>query len=117
MTQSEKYTAAAYLVSASYALSWPIASAVSFDFHEAAFAPVLMAVALERIQAGRLRTALIALAALLLMAGCIVQMRVAEELRSPWMVNLAIVTMGYCIITTFGLLIGSSSPVPTFGSG
>jgi uncharacterized membrane protein len=61
-----KATAAAYLVSAAYALSWPVAAAVSFDFHEVAFAPVLMAVALERLQAGRLRTALIALAALLL---------------------------------------------------
>ena len=49
-----------------YALSWPIASAAAFDFHEVAFAPVLTAVALERLQAGRLRTALIALAALLL---------------------------------------------------
>ncbi|HUY46351.1 MAG TPA: DUF2079 domain-containing protein [Streptosporangiaceae bacterium] len=61
-----KATAAAYLVSGAYALSWPIASAMAFDFHEVAFAPVLMAVALERLQAGRLRTALLALAALLL---------------------------------------------------
>jgi uncharacterized membrane protein len=61
-----KATVAAYLVCAAYALSWPIASAMSFDFHEVAFAPVLMAVAFERLQAGRLRTALIALGALLL---------------------------------------------------
>src|SRR3984885_15754356 len=61
-----KATAAAYLVAAAYALSWPIASALDFDFHEVAFAPLLIAVALERLQAGRLRTALIALAALLL---------------------------------------------------
>ena len=61
-----KATAAAYFVSASYALSWPVAAAVGFDFHEVAFAPVLTAVALERLQAGRLRTALLALAALLL---------------------------------------------------
>jgi uncharacterized membrane protein len=61
-----KATAAAYLVSVAYALSWPIASALGFDFHEVAFAPVLTAVALERLQAGRLRTALIALGALLL---------------------------------------------------
>ena len=53
-----KATAAAYLVSVAYGLSWPIASAAAFDFHEVAFAPVLMAVALERLQAGRLRTAL-----------------------------------------------------------
>jgi uncharacterized membrane protein len=61
-----KATAAAYLVSVAYALSWPLASALGFDFHEVAFAPVLTAVALERLQAGRLRTALIALGALLL---------------------------------------------------
>jgi uncharacterized membrane protein len=61
-----KAIAAAYLVSVAYALSWPIAGALAFDFHEVAFAPVLTAVALERLQAGRLRTALIALAALLL---------------------------------------------------
>ena len=61
-----KATAAAYLVSASYALSWPIAAAVAFDFHEVAFAPVLTAVALERLQAGRVRAALVALAGLLL---------------------------------------------------
>jgi uncharacterized membrane protein len=57
---------AAYLVSVVYLLCWPIASALYFNFHEVAFAPVLTAVALERLQAGRLRTALIALAALLL---------------------------------------------------
>ena len=57
---------AAYLVSVAYALSWPIAAALNFNFHEVAFAPALTAVALERLQAGRLRTALIALAALLL---------------------------------------------------
>jgi uncharacterized membrane protein len=61
-----KATAAAYLVSVAYALSWPIASALAFNFHEVAFAPVLMAVALERLQAGRLRAALIALGILLL---------------------------------------------------
>ena len=57
---------AAYLVSVAYLLSWPIAAALNFNFHEVAFAPVLTAVALERLQAGRLRTALLALAALLL---------------------------------------------------
>ncbi len=61
-----KATAGPYLVSVAYALSWPIASAAAFDFHEVAFAPVLTAVALERLQAGRLRTALVALAVLLL---------------------------------------------------
>jgi len=62
----QRAVVAAYLVSVAYVLSWPIAAALSFNFHEVAFAPVLTAVALERLQAGRLRTALIALAALLL---------------------------------------------------
>ena len=58
--------AVACLVSVAYGLSWPIAEAGRVGFHEVAFAPVLTAVALERLQAGRLRTALLALAALLL---------------------------------------------------
>lgn len=58
--------AAAYFVSVAYALSWPLVMAASFDFHEVAFAPVLTAVAFERLQAGRWRTALIALGLLLL---------------------------------------------------
>jgi uncharacterized membrane protein len=57
---------AAYLASIAYAVSWPIAAAVAFDFHEVAFAPVLTAVALERLQVGKVRTALVAIGALLL---------------------------------------------------
>ena len=48
--------AVACLVSVAYGLSWPIAEAGRVGFHEVAFAPVLTAVALERLQAGRLRT-------------------------------------------------------------
>jgi uncharacterized membrane protein len=59
-------TVAAYLASIAYAISWPIASAVAFDFHEVAFAPVLTAIALERLQAGKVRTALVAIGAMLL---------------------------------------------------
>src|SRR5215469_4032919 len=62
----QKASVAAYLACAAYGLSWPLAAAAAFDFHEVAFAPVLTAIALERFQAGRLRSALIALAALLL---------------------------------------------------
>jgi uncharacterized membrane protein len=61
-----KGTAAAYLICLAYGLSWPLAAAAVFDFHEVAFAPVLTAIALERLQAGRLRPALAALAVLLL---------------------------------------------------
>jgi uncharacterized membrane protein len=61
-----KATTAAYLVSVAYGLSWPIANAVAYDYHEVAFAPLLIAIGLERLQAGRLRGGLIALGLLLL---------------------------------------------------
>ena len=115
-----KATAAAYFVSAAYALSWPIASALAFDFHEVAFAPVLIAVALERLQAGRLRTALIALAALLLVkedmgfliAGIGIYLAVdrPRTLRRPVLTGLILVAVGlaasvvsiYVLIPAFG---------------
>ena len=62
--ESRTATIAAYLVSITYALSWPIQGAVGFDFHEVAFAPVLTAVGLERLQAGKKKTGLVALAGL-----------------------------------------------------
>ncbi|MER7209909.1 DUF2079 domain-containing protein [Streptosporangium sp. NPDC000239] len=45
---------AAYFVSVAYLLSWPIAEAVSFHFHEYAFVPLLTALVFERISAGKL---------------------------------------------------------------
>jgi uncharacterized membrane protein len=57
---------AGYAVAVAYGLSWPIAAAEAFPFHEAAWAPLLMGIALERLQKRRLRGALIALALLLL---------------------------------------------------
>jgi uncharacterized membrane protein len=44
---------AAYCVAGAYALSWPVAQAVAFDFHEVAFAPLLTAIAFERLSAYR----------------------------------------------------------------
>nr|WP_191910019.1 DUF2079 domain-containing protein [Microbispora cellulosiformans] len=43
----------AYFVSMAYLLSWPIAEAVAFHFHEYAFMPVLTAVLFERMQAAK----------------------------------------------------------------
>jgi hypothetical protein len=51
-------TAGADLVSVAYAVSWPAAAAADSDFHEAAFAPVVTAVALERLQAAGLLCAM-----------------------------------------------------------
>jgi uncharacterized membrane protein len=115
-----KATIAAYLVAVAYALSWPIASAAAFDFHEVAFAPVLTAVALERLQAGRLRTALIALAALLLVKedmglfvagiGCYLAVTRPRLVNRQWLVALALIVFGvadtwvatYVLIPAFG---------------
>ncbi|MFG3440125.1 DUF2079 domain-containing protein [Nonomuraea sp. NPDC047897] len=56
---------AAHLVAVAYVLAWPVVETAAFDFHEAAFAPLLTAVLLERRQAGR--HAHVALAALALL--------------------------------------------------
>jgi uncharacterized membrane protein len=61
-----KAAAAAYFVALAYGVSWPIAVAAGYDFHEVAFAPLLTALALERLQNGRLKTALVMLAGLVL---------------------------------------------------
>ena len=57
---------AAYCVAAAYALSLPIMAAVTFDFHEVAFVPVLTAVMAERFQAGKRWAGVAAAVALLL---------------------------------------------------
>ncbi|MEU5877966.1 DUF2079 domain-containing protein [Spirillospora sp. NPDC047279] len=56
----------AYLVSGAYALSWPIAEALAFDFHEVAFVPLLSALLVERYDAGRKGQAVLAAGLLLL---------------------------------------------------
>lgn len=59
-------TCAAYCAAGAYALSWPVAEALAFDFHEVAFVPLLSALLVERHDAGRRGQALLAAAALLL---------------------------------------------------
>ena len=56
----------AWFIAVAYALSLPVMAAVTFDFHEVAFVPVLTAVMAERFQAGRRLSAIAAAAALLL---------------------------------------------------
>jgi uncharacterized membrane protein len=102
-----KATIAAYLVALTYGLSWPVQGAVGFDFHEAAFAPVLTAVGLERLQAGKKKTGLLALSGLflvkedcgLLVAGLGVAMLL---MRHPWVsrrVAAAMIPIG--VLVTF----------------
>jgi len=57
---------AAYLVALAYGISWPLQMASQAGFHEVGFFTLLSAVAIERLQAGRLRAATLAVLALLL---------------------------------------------------
>jgi uncharacterized membrane protein len=115
-----KATAAAYLIGLAYGFSWPLAAAAAFDFHEVAFAPVLTAIALERFQAGRLRSALAALAILLLVKedmgllvagiGCYLAVSLPAVVRRQRIVGLGLVVAGiaytglatYLLIPAFG---------------
>ncbi|GGT02932.1 hypothetical protein GCM10010156_71100 [Planobispora rosea] len=56
----------AYLVAVAYAVSWPVAQAAGFDVHEAAFAPLLSAIMIERSDVGRMPAAALAAFGLLL---------------------------------------------------
>ena len=115
-----KATTAAYLICIAYGLSWPLASAAAFAFHEAAFAPVLTAIALERLQAGRLRSALIALAGLLLVKedmgllvggiGVYLVISVAPTIRRQRLVGIGLAAGGlaYTVFATYVL-------IPAFG--
>jgi uncharacterized membrane protein len=115
-----KATIAAYLISAAYGLSWPIAAAAAFDFHEAAFAPVLTAIALERIQAGKLRGALIALGALLLVkedmgllvAGIGLYLLVS---MTPTLPRQRLVAIGLMVGGLFYTMIAVYLLIPAFG--
>ncbi len=53
ITRRHLGTVAAYLVAVGYGLSWPLAKAAGFDFHEVAFAPLLTGLLLERFLAWR----------------------------------------------------------------
>ncbi|MGV9600164.1 DUF2079 domain-containing protein [Streptosporangium sandarakinum] len=59
-------TVPAHLVAAAYLVSWPVAQAAGFDFHEAAFVPLLSAIMIERFDADRPAWGVVAAAGLLL---------------------------------------------------
>ena len=111
-----KGTIAAYCASLAYGMSWPIAGAVGFDFHEVAFAPLLTAITLERLQKGRWRTALIAMAGLLLVkedmgffvAGIGLGLIVTRQLRMPRqrLAGLVLVVVGivYTVVAIYVLI-------------
>ena len=115
-----KATTAAYLVSVAYGLSWPIAAAVAYDYHEVAFAPLLIAIALERLQAGRPRGGLIALGLLLLVkedmgllvAGIGAALAVSF---SPWVRRQRLIGILLIVAGIAYTLIATDVLIPAFG--
>ncbi len=115
-----KATAAAYLACIGYGLAWPLAAAVAFDYHEVAFVPLLTAIALERLQAGRLRSFLIALGILLLVKedmgflvagiGVFLAVSFSPTVRRQRLIGLILVVVGvsYTLFATDVL-------IPAFG--
>jgi hypothetical protein len=113
-------TTAAYLVSVAYGLSWPIAAAVAYDYHEVAFAPLLIAIAFERLQAGKLRGGLIAIGLLLLVKedmgllvagiGAALAVSFSPTVRRQRLVGVILIIVGiaYTLIATDVL-------IPAFG--
>lgn len=82
---------AAYGAAVAYALSWPVASAVDFDFHEVAFAPLLLAVLFDQLSAlrhGGGRRWRVALA-------CVAVLSVKEDL------GLAVAGVGLCLLLPY----------------
>jgi uncharacterized membrane protein len=115
-----KATAAAYLACVGYGLSWPLAAAVAFEYHEVAFVPVLTAIALERLQGGKLRGALIALGFLLLVKedmgllvagiGFVLAVSFSPTVRRQRLVGIILIVVGVAY-TYFA----TSVIIPAFG--
>ena len=101
---------------AAYALAWEIQSLVGFDFHSLAFAVPILAVAIERADAGRWKAATIWVLLLLLvkedLALVVAAFRVYAFLRGRRRLGVFLATVG---VTAFGLFVGLV--VPAFAGG
>ncbi|GIH62224.1 DUF2079 domain-containing protein [Microbispora siamensis] len=108
-------TPAAYLVAAAYLLSWPIAEAAAFHFHEYAFVPLLTAVLFERLDAGRRGAVIVSAAALLLvkedLGFFVAGLGLALLFRPSWrLIGAAMVVLGPVAVWVTSQII-----IPAFG--
>ena len=101
---------------AAYALAWEIQSLVGFDFHSFAFAVPILAVAIDRADAGKWRVATISILTLLLvkedLALVVAAFGVYAFVRGRRQLGVFITATG---VTAFGLLVGVV--VPAFSGG
>ncbi len=125
LARRELGIAAAYAVAGAYVVSWPIAQAAAFDFHEVAFAPLITALLFERLSAWRRGTArsdrlwpllVIALALLcvkedmgLLLAGIGVALAVRGPLRER------VLGLGFAVGGLGATALATSFLIPAFG--
>lgn len=103
--------ATAYIVALAFGISWPLQMASQAGFHEVGFFTLLSAIAIERLQAGRLRAATLAALALLLVkedTGYVVAMfgLVLLITRQVGGVPLEPATRRRCRWTGAGLIVG-----------
>jgi len=98
-------------MSAAYVLSWGIQKAAAFDFHELAFAPLLIALALLGIETGRDRLFWPATLSLLLvkeeLAGVVVFLGFLLALKGRVAKGLLVSLLGFC---AFAAIIGWVMP-------
>lgn len=101
---------------ATYALAWEIQSLVGFDFHSLAFAVPILAVAIERADAGKWRIATISIVSLLLvkedLSLVVAAFGVYAFLRGRRRLGLFLVAIG---LAAFGLLV--DVVIPAFAAG
>ncbi|MEU9891580.1 DUF2079 domain-containing protein [Sphaerisporangium sp. NPDC051011] len=108
-------TTPAYLVATAYLLSWPIAEAAAFHFHEYAFVPLLTAVLFERLDADRRGAVILSAAALLLvkedLGFFVAGLGVALLFRPSWRrIGAALVVLGPLAVWVTSQII-----IPAFG--
>src|SRR3984893_9114684 len=125
LARRELGVVAAYAVAGAYMVSWPIAQAAAFDFHEVAFAPLVTALVFERLSAWRRGTGrsdrlwplvVVAVALLcvkedmgLLLAG----VGVALTVRGPRQVRL--VGLGFVVGGLGATVLATDVLIPAFG--
>jgi uncharacterized membrane protein len=110
------------LMTAAYAVSWSVQKTASFDFHELAFAPVLVGLAVWALDATRWRTFWAASVLLLLvkedLGPLVASFGLFLLLRREWRHGIAMTAVGLgAFATIVGWIMPAMSPAGTYAFG